>query len=277
MWMTSSPKLSWVPEKPVARRYQFSRWAIGLRAGSWTLLGFVAFLAAWEAIAAIMAQPILVPSPQQTVFTTYDLLRDGILLNSMIASLGRIIGGWLLGALVGIPLGLLMGTRPVVRAAASPFVEGLRYIPPIAFVGLFVAWFGTGELSKILLVSYATFFIIVLNTMAGALSVPAGLQLAARTLGASPHAIYFQVVLPSAIPHMATALRMALGNAFIVIAAAEMLSANSGMGFLIWSSRSLMLTDQIFVGFLVLGVMGLTMDRVLRTALIFFLPHYRIV
>ena len=155
-------------------------------------------------------------------------------------------------------------SRPV-RAAASPYVEGLRYIPPIAFVGLFVVWFGTGELSKILLVSYATFFIIVLNTMAGALSVPPGLKLAAKTLGASPQAVYFQVVLPSAIPHMATALRMALGNAFIVIAAAEMLSANSGMGFLIWTSRSLMLTDQIFVGFLVLGLMGIATDRLLRT------------
>ena len=195
----------------------------------------------------------------------------------MIVSLGRILAGWLLGAVMGIPLGLLMGTMLRVRAFATPYIQGLRYIPPIAFVGLFVVWFGTGEMSKIILVFYTTFFIIVINTMAGALSVPQGLVLAARSLGATKMQIYSGVILPCAVPYMVTAMRIALGNAFIVIAAAEMLSASSGMGFLIWSSRSLMLTDQIFVGFLVLGLMGVTTDRLVRMGFAKLLPYYRIV
>lgn len=240
------------------------------------LTGFVLLALLWEG-AALVSQPLLVPSPQQTVQTAYDLLQDGTLLPSMVVSLARILSGWLLGAVIGIPLGLLMGMILPVRALFTPYVHGLRYIPPIAFVGLFTVWFGTGEMSKILLVSYTTLFIIVITTMAGALSVPQGLTQAARSLGATRRAVYFEVVLPCTVPYIATAMRAALGNAFIVIAAAEMLSANSGMGFLIWSSRTLMLTDQVFVGFLVLGVMGLATDRVVRTLLARLFVHYRVV
>jgi NitT/TauT family transport system permease protein len=153
----------------------------------------------------------------------------------------------------------------------------LRYIPPIAFVGLFVVWFGAGELSKVMLVFYTAFFIVVINTMVGALSTPVGLLRAARCLGTSEHQTLVRVVLPCTVPYIVTGLRMALGNAFIVIAAAEMLAANSGMGFLIWSSRSLMLTDQIFVGFVILGMMGFAADRLLRFSTARLFPFYRVV
>lgn len=241
-----------------------------------SVAGFALFIAGWQ-IAALMSHPLLVPSPVLTLQTAIDLLEDGILLHSMAVSFGRIIAGWLLGAVIGIPLGLLMGFTPAIRAFATPYIQGLRYIPPIAFVGLFVVWFGTGEMSKVMLVFYTTFFIIVINTMTGALSVPSGLSRAARSLGASERQTLVQVVLPCTVPHMVTGLRMALGNAFIVIAAAEMLAASSGMGFLVWSSRSLMLTDQIFVGFLVLGLMGLATDRLSRALFSRLLLHYRVV
>jgi NitT/TauT family transport system permease protein len=238
--------------------------------------GFVLVITSWQ-IDAMLLHPLLLPSPLLTLHTVADLLWDGMLLQSMAVSMGRILAGWLLGALFGIPLGLLMGFVPVVRVFATPYIEGLRYIPPIAFVGLFVVWFGAGETSKVMLVFYTTFFIIVINTMAGTLAAPAGLARAARCLGASERQTLQEVVLPCSVPYMVTGLRMALGNAFIVIAAAEMLSANSGMGFLIWSSRSLMLTDQIFVGFIVLGMMGLATDRLSRALFAWLLPHYRVV
>jgi NitT/TauT family transport system permease protein len=240
------------------------------------LAGFVLIITSWQ-IAAMLLHPLLLPSPLLTLRTAVDLLRDGILLQSMAVSLGRILAGWLLGALVGIPLGLLMGFVPAVRAFATPYIQGLRYIPPIAFVGLFVVWFGTGEMSKVMLVFYTAFFIIVINTMAGTLAAPAGVARAARCLGATERQTLLEVLLPCTVPYMVTGLRMALGNAFIVIAAAEMLSANSGMGFLVWSSRSLMLTDQIFVAFVVLGMMGLVTDRLSRALFAWLLPHYRIV
>src|SRR5262249_52470129 len=95
------------------------------------LVGFALLILAWE-IAALISQPILVPPPWQTLETAYELLRDGILIKSIFVSFGRILGGWLLGGLIGIPLGLLMGTSAVLRAFWTPYVEGLRYIPPIA-------------------------------------------------------------------------------------------------------------------------------------------------
>jgi ABC-type nitrate/sulfonate/bicarbonate transport system permease component len=241
-----------------------------------SLCGFAILIAVW-AIASSFTYPLLLPSPLLTLDAAVALARDGILLPSMAISAARILGGWALGAVIGIPLGLMMGLFPTVRAFATPYIQGLRYIPPIAFVGLFVVWFGAGELSKVMLVFYTAFFIVVINTMVGALSTPVGLLHAARCLGTSEHQTLVRVVLPCTVPYIVTGLRMALGNAFIVIAAAEMLAANSGMGFLIWSSRSLMLTDQIFVGFVILGMMGFAADRLLRFSTAKLFPFHRIV
>ncbi len=241
-----------------------------------SLGGFAILIAVWWT-ASSFTYPLLLPSPWLTLETAIDLARDGILLPSMAISAARILGGWALGGLIGIPLGLMMGLFPTVRAFATPYIQGLRYIPPIAFVGLFVVWFGAGEMSKVMLVFYTAFFIVVINTMAGALSAPVGLLRAARSLGTSEHQTLTRVVLPCTVPYIITGLRMALGNAFIVIAAAEMLAANSGMGFLVWSSRSLMLTDQIFVGFVILGMMGFAADRLLRFSAARLFPYYRVV
>ncbi len=241
-----------------------------------SLCGFAILIAVWST-AASFTYPLLLPSPRLTAGTAIELAREGTLFPSMAISAARILGGWALGGVIGIPLGLMMGLFPTVRAFATPYIQGLRYIPPIAFVGLFVVWFGAGELSKVMLVFYTAFFIVVINTMAGALSTPVGLLRAARVLGTSERQTLLRVVLPCTVPHIVTGLRMALGNAFIVIAAAEMLAANSGMGFLVWSSRSLMLTDQIFVGFVVLGMMGFAADRLLRLSAARLFPYYRVV
>lgn len=238
--------------------------------------GFALFVVAWWG-ASMLSHPLFLPSPMLTLETLRELAASGVLLESILASLTRIGGGWLTGAAIGIPIGLLMGRIPLVRVFVTPYVQGLRYIPPIAFVGLFVVWFGPGEASKILLVFYTAVFIVVINVMAGALAVPEGLIRAARSLGASEAQLLRRIVVPVTVPYMVTGLRMALGNGFIVIAAAEMLSAQSGMGFLIWSSRSLMLTDQIFVGFLVLGALGLATDRLFRWGMRRMLPAYRVV
>jgi NitT/TauT family transport system permease protein len=244
--------------------------------GALTVVGFAILIGVWS-IAASFSYPLLLPSPLLTLRAAVDLAEDGMLFPSMAISAMRILSGWALGGLIGIPLGLMMGLFPVVHAFATPYIQGLRYIPPIAFVGLFVVWFGAGELSKVMLVFYTAFFIVVINTMAGALSTPVELLRAARSLGTSKWQTLVRVVLPCTVPYIVTGLRMALGNAFIVIAAAEMLAANSGMGFLVWSSRSLMLTDQIFVGFVVLGLMGFAADRLLRFAAATLLPHHRVV
>ncbi len=244
--------------------------------GMLSLLGFSLFILGWWIVAAF-SHPLFVPSPWLTVMTAVELARTGFLHESILMSTGRIMGGWLLGCALGIPLGLLMGWLPGVRAFATPYIQGLRYIPPISFVGIFIVWFGLGEASKIMLVFYTSFFVIVINTMAGTLSASPGVLRAARSLGATETQVLFQVVVPETVPYIVTGMRMAMGNAFIVIAAAEMLAARSGMGYLIWSARNFMLTDQIFVGFLGLGLLGLTTDRVFRFLAYRFFSRYRVV
>ncbi len=240
------------------------------------LFGFVLFFSGWW-IASLFSYPLLLPSPLATLETAIDLANTGVLWQSMFISMVRILTGWLGGAIVGIPLGLLMGRIAFVRDFATPYVQGLRYIPPLAFIGLFIVWFGPGEGSKIMLVFYTSIFIVILNMIAGASAVPEGLVRAARTLGASEYQVLAKIVVPTTVPYMVTGMRIGLGNAFISIAAAEMLSAQSGMGFLIWSARSLMLTDQVFVGFLVLGLLGLVSDRIFRFAMQRLFSRYRVV
>ena len=247
-----------------------------LLSGMFTAVGFALFFGAWW-IASLFSYPLLLPSPLATLDTAIDLASSGVLWWSIAISMMRILTGWLGGAIVGIPLGLLMGRLTLVRDLATPYVQGLRYIPPLAFIGLFIVWFGPGEGSKIMLVFYTSIFIVILNMMAGAGAVPEGLVRAARTLGASEYQVLSKIVVPATVPYMVTGMRIGLGNAFISIAAAEMLSAQSGMGFLIWSARSLMLTDQVFVGFLVLGLLGLLSDRLFRFLTQRLLPRYRIV
>ncbi len=244
--------------------------------GMLSVFGFSLFIFGWW-IVSEFSHPLFVPSPWLTVMTAIELAGTGFLHESILMSMGRIMGGWLLGCALGIPLGLLMGWLPGVRTFATPYIQGLRYIPPISFVGIFIVWFGLGEASKIMLVFYTSFFVIVINTMAGTLSASPGVLRAARSLGATETQVLLQVVVPETVPYIVTGMRMAMGNAFIVIAAAEMLAARSGMGYLIWSARNFMLTDQIFVGFLGLGLLGLTTDQVFRFLVYRFFSRYRVV
>ena len=240
------------------------------------MAGFALLLGAW-ALAAAHSRPLFLPAPLDTLKAAIFLWQSGALPEAILVSLGRIFGGWLLGAAVGVPLGLVMAWHEQTRVFTTPYVQGLRYIPPIAFVGLFVIWFGSGEASKIALVFYTTVFVITLTTLAGALGMPQGLARAARCMGATEGQVLRRVVVPYCVPSIVTGMRMALGNAFIVIAAAEMLAAHSGLGYLIWSSRNLMLTDQIFVGLFVLGVLGIATDRLFRSSSRYLLAYHRIV
>src|SRR5262249_28069728 len=157
-----------------------------------------AFVLAWW-LASLRTLPVFLPSPLLTGATAIELTRSLDLPKAVGISLFRIISGWLLGAAVGVPLGLLMGRSPLVRTLATPYVEFFRFVPPIAFVTLFLIWFGTGEQSKILLIFYTSVFIVVVNTMSGVLSIKSSSIRAALCLGAAPHQVLWRVVLPETV------------------------------------------------------------------------------
>jgi len=148
-----------------------------------------------------------------------------------------------------------------IRLFAEPVLNFIRFIPPIAFITLFLVWFGIGEKSKIALIMYATLFIVVINTMTGVLSVEEDKIRSARSMGASEWQILLYVVIPSTVPYMFTGVRLAMGTSFMAIIGAEMIASNEGVGFLIWNSRLFFRTDWIFVGLISLGLMGFLTDR----------------
>lgn len=217
-------------------------------------------LAAWQG-GAWLYGPEVVPGPADTAAGALELLRDGSLPKYIGISFYRVFSGWMLGSLISIPLGILIGKVDFIRRFAEPLLNFIRFIPPIAFITLFLVWFGIGEQSKIALILYATLFIVIMNTLTGVLAVEEDKIRAARSMGASEWQIVRHVIVPATAPYIFTGVRLAMGTSYMAIVGAEMIAANEGVGYLIWNSRLFFRTDWIFVGLLSLGLMGFATDR----------------
>lgn len=227
------------------------------------LVSILAGLVLWH-LAAQLTSPLFLPSPATVWQAAVEMALDGSLFASIAASAWRIFAGWAVGVALGVPLGLFMGRFAVVRLLADPYIEFFRFIPPIAFVTLAVIWLGPGEITKIALIFYTTIFIVTLNTIAGVEAVnPLRLQ-AARSLGASKLQEMNTIILPSTVPFMVTGARIAMGNSFLTVVSAEIVSAQQGLGATIWTARNFGRTDWVFVGIIALGLLGFVFDRLFR-------------
>jgi NitT/TauT family transport system permease protein len=232
------------------------------RAGLW-FLSLLLGIAIWQ-LGSLIYGPLLVASPKETLSAAGELAGNGTLFQAALVSLRRIGIGWGLGLLVGIPLGILMGRIRFLRLFLDPYIEFFRFIPPIAFVTLAIVWFGIGETSKVILIFYTGVFIVTLNTIAGVAAIPESRLRAAESLGASRHQILTRIVLPSTVPHLVTGARLALANCFLTIVSAEIVSANTGLGALLWQARNFGRINWIFVGIVTLGILGYICDRLIR-------------
>jgi NitT/TauT family transport system permease protein len=248
------------------------------RARRLPLLGYAAsvlvVLGLWQFLSSRAVIPLLFPSPLSTLNVGLALLRKGQLQSDMWASLGRIAAGFTLGSALGIVGGILMGSVRPVRLFLEPYLHFLRFLPALAWIPAVMLWLGTGEIAKIALLAYTTVFIVALNTMVGVTRVPRNQVRAARSFGASRRTIFFLVTIPATVSYMLTGMRLAMGNCFMTVVAAELVASDSGLGYLIFSSRQWMQTELAFVGILVLGLLGLGSDRVFHTATRQFLWRY---
>ena len=145
-----------------------------------------------------------------------------------------------------------------------PYIQFFRFVPPISFVTLSLIWFGMGETSKVILIVYTSVFIVTVNTIAGVMSVNPIHEQAGRCLGANRFNVFMRVILPSTVPFLLTGMRLAMGNSFMTIVSAEMIAAEKGLGFLIFTSRLFMQTERIFVGIVALGMLGFIVDALFR-------------
>lgn len=226
-----------------------------------SLLSVAVLLAAWQALAGVLKARWGVPSPLDIGETFAVLVRDGSLVLHIGASLGRILGGFVVGSALAIVLGLLMGSMVFVRRFVEPYVHFLRHVPPIALISVALILFGLGEASKRFLIAYTTTFVVMLSTTAGVMSIPTNRIRPALCFGASPLQIFLRVVLPSTVSFVYTGMRIGLGNSFATVVVAEMLAAQSGLGFLIFYSYQILAIDRVLAGIIVLGALGYTADR----------------
>jgi ABC-type nitrate/sulfonate/bicarbonate transport system permease component len=220
-------------------------------------------LVVWEVLSHFIS-PFLLPSPWKVFGEAVHMAQNGELARNTLASLSRILFGFVLGCAAGIPIGLLIGRLELARGLILPILDLIRPISPVALVPLIIVWFGIGEAAKIILVGYTTFIVMVFNTMAGAAATPISRERAARCLGATEMEVFRYVIVPSAVPFVVTGMRIGLGFCFMSVVAAELIAAESGIGFLIMQSRFSMLTERMFVGLAMLGILGLTSDWLLR-------------
>lgn len=237
-------------------------------------VSFSVLLVIWHFVSVFLVKSIMFPSPVDVSVELLRLIENGTLLNNIWASLQRILSGFVIGAAVAIPIGLSMGSFALARKFIEPWTEFLRFVPATAMITTAVIWFGIGEGSKIFLITYATIFIIILNTAAGVSSISVSKIRAARALGASSSQLFFLVTLPATIPFILTGMRLAMANSFVTIVAAEMVAANDGIGVMIWNGRMFMLINEIFAALITLGLMGFCADRLFRIGIYRYARRY---
>lgn len=204
-----------------------------------------------------------VPSPAQVWRGLEEELDRGRLIDDTIASLFRVGVGFTLAILFAVPFGLLLGSSVATRAAALPTVNFLRSMSPIAWIPFAIIWFGIGDPPAIFIVFMATAFQLTLATTAAVASVPRIYYRVAEDHGIRGPSRWASVTLPAILPELITALRVAAGVAWMVVVAAEMIGVQSGLGFLIIDARSGLRMDLVVVGMLVVGAIGVTLDRLL--------------
>ena len=228
---------------------------------------FVVFVAAW-AFATLggyvsktfLADPITMVRDGVELLTRFGFADD------IAMTIWRVVGGFVLAALVAVPLGILMGAYKPVEAFFEPFVSFARYLPASAFVPLLILWAGIGETQKLLVIFIGSVFQLVLMVAVAVGQTRRDLVEAAYTLGASPQGVVRRVLIPANAPEIAEILRLVLGWAWTYVIVAELIGSSSGIGHMITDSQALLNTGQIIFGIIVIGIIGLISDFAFKWA-----------
>ncbi|NVM74574.1 NitT/TauT family transport system permease protein [Duganella sp. SG902] len=224
----------------------------------------IALIALWWVI-VVQTESVIFPTPGQVVTGTMELVEDGTLWEHIGASLFRVGCGFGLAALVAIPLGLWMGRVDAAYITLNPIFQILRPISPIAWIPLAILWFGVGNLSPVFLIFIASVFPMIVQTAAGVHTIERRYLRAAENFGVSRLVLFKQVIIPAVLPEIIVGMRIALGVAWLVVVAAEMIALRSGLGYLIMDSRNAgNRYDLVIAGMVIIGVIGLILDAVMR-------------
>ncbi len=222
------------------------------------------FLAAWHLAVKFSGSDIF-PTPLEVARGLGELARQGLLLKYIVASLFRVSWGFALAVLVGVPLGLLLGWFAPLFSALNPFIQILRPISPIAWIPVAILWFGVKDTAPVFLIFLASVFPIAVSATAAVQNMQPVYLRAAQNFGLSKWQLFRRVIFPSCLPQIITGLRIALGIAWLVVVAAEMIAVNSGLGYLIIDARNAgKRYDLVVAGMVMIGLIGLLLDLVIR-------------
>jgi len=234
-----------------------------------SIFAVVVVLLVWQLVTSIgLVAPLFLPSPLAVVQKFLTLVQHGYtgapLWQHVLVSAGRVFAAFALACVIGIPLGLAMGTTPLMRGLFDPFLEFYRPIPPLAYLPLMIIWFGIGETSKVLLIFLSVLAPVALGARAGVRSVAIEQIHAAYSLGASRAQILREVVLPSALPEILTAMRIGVGFGWTTLVAAEMVAATQGLGYMVLSASQFLQTSTVLVGIILIGGIAWSFDLAMR-------------
>ena len=207
-------------------------------------------------------QEIFLPKIQNVIGYYIESVKNGSLWENMKISVYRISLGFILAVVLGIPVGILVGTFKQAEAMIRPICEFVRYMPVPAFVPLIMVWVGIGESAKITVIFIGTFFQLVLMVADDAMSVPDDLLNAGYTLGTDSKMTIFKILIPAMMPRLMETLRMMIGWAWTYLVSAELVAASTGLGYTILKSQRFLKTDAIFGGIILIGLLGLITDRI---------------
>ncbi len=247
-------KLEWRKQERIRKNQQWL-----------TIASPIFILALWEFLSRTsLIDPRFFPPPTSIVRTFWDLAASGVLFTHIGISLTRILLGFLLGTIPGIILGLLMGMYRPFRSFFSPLLMALMPIPTLALMPLIMIVFGIGEASKWVTIAGSVFFPVVINTAAGVANIDRSYIDVAKNYGAGSRQFFLRIALPGALPVMMEGVQMGQAIALLTIVAAEMIGANQGIGYLIWSSYKVFNFNPMYVGLILISFFGFTFSILLR-------------
>jgi NitT/TauT family transport system permease protein len=236
-----------------------------LRRAALVALPWLVVIGIWYAIAySGLINPSLVPTPHHVAWRFWALLTTARLPLDILMSTERVVVGVALGTALAVPVGFVLGWYRGVRMFIDPLMNFFRALPPIALIPLVIVYFGIGELAKIVVLFYASFFAGVIVMYEGIAQISPIYVRVSKTLGATDAEIFRKVIVPLTVPHLLTALRVALGVAWATLVASELIAAQQGLGALIQNASSFFQLDIIYVGIICIGLIALVMDLALR-------------
>lgn len=227
------------------------------------VLVFIAILVLWKFVTYIeLWNSYILPPPEKVLTTFINMIEDkSIFLNTYI-SFRRVIIGFVISGLIGIPLGILFGINEKLYEYFRPVLNFIRNTPPLALIPMLILWFGIGEKSKIIVIVLASFFPIFTNTLKGIRDCDPKLIEVGKVFEFTKSQIVFKIIIPNAILDIAVGLKLSLGYSFRAIIGAELIAASSGLGYLISDGKEMSRTDVVIVGIIVIGILGIITDKV---------------